>query len=189
MTDEDILEVVLDLWAGLCPYGTKPEEYESVARVAIGTVRIHMARTKELVYFNGTAYWRDKQTGAIDTDMGDGCREAAKAGRVNINIGTARPQPGDLKPSESLIRSQRQIQLDSEERARQEKRDSLMRQLRDLDNGALDVHPDAGLNTDNVTVTGSAGGPYTVPVPDLLTGSGASLTGGSPSATLSITPV
>lgn len=47
---------------------------------------------------------------------------------------------------------------------------------------------DDGYTTDNVTVTGSTGGPYTVTVPDLLTGSGASLTGGSPAATLTITP-
>ena len=47
---------------------------------------------------------------------------------------------------------------------------------------------DDGYTTDNVTVTGSTGGPYTVTVPGLLTGSGASLTGGSPAATLTITP-
>jgi hypothetical protein len=45
---------------------------------------------------------------------------------------------------------------------------------------------DDGYDTNDVTVTGSAGGPYTITVPGLLTGNGASLTGGSPAATLTV---
>jgi hypothetical protein len=48
---------------------------------------------------------------------------------------------------------------------------------------------DDGYTTANVTVTGSAGGDWTVTVPDTLSGSGASLTGGTPSAALTVTPV
>lgn len=43
---------------------------------------------------------------------------------------------------------------------------------------------DDGYTTDNVTVTGSAGGPYTVTVPGTLTGSGTGLTGGTFSVAL-----
>ena len=48
---------------------------------------------------------------------------------------------------------------------------------------------DDGYTTANVTVTGSAGGDWTVTVPGLLSGSGTSLTGGSPAATLTVTAV
>ena len=50
------------------------------------------------------------------------------------------------------------------------------------------VAVDDGVEADDVTVTGSAG-EYTVTVPGLLSGSGASLTGGSPEATLTVTLV
>lgn len=43
---------------------------------------------------------------------------------------------------------------------------------------------DDGIVANDVTVTGSAGGPYTVTVPGSLTGSGASLTGGGASLTI-----
>ena len=136
MTEEEVLDTVIDLWADVRPYGTLPDDYEAVARLVIGAVRLKMMRKKELVYVNGAAYWRDKQTGEVDNDMGNGCAEIAASGRMYAHVtGACRPQPGDLKPSESLIRSQRQIQLDSEERAREAKRERLKQQLRDLDNG------------------------------------------------------
>jgi hypothetical protein len=47
---------------------------------------------------------------------------------------------------------------------------------------------DDGIVTADVTVTGSAG-VYTVTVPGVLTADGASLTGGSPSATATVTRI
>lgn len=67
----------------------------------------------------------------------------------NVNVG-ARPKPGDLRPSEPLLRSLGNAQREADERRKAERFARLEQLERDIASGKLRVHDEAKVGGDNV---------------------------------------
>lgn len=71
--------------------------------------------------------------------------------RPLVNAG-ARPSPGDLKPSESLLRSLASGQREADDRARLARRSKLENLERGIEQGRVIVHPEARTDSENIIV-------------------------------------
>lgn len=125
--------------ADTCPSGIDARLYPEVANIIASKVNI-MAATHTLVWNEAANkfHWVDRK-GVVDDRKFDGCREIAEAKQVNVGFGNARPKPGDLKPSESLIRDLQKKALEPLERQRAEARARLEQLDRDIEAGKVRI--------------------------------------------------
>ena len=125
--------------ADTCPAGIDARLYPEVANIIASKVNI-MAATHTLVWNEAANkfHWVDRK-GAVDDRKFDGCREIAEAKKANVAFGNARPKPGDLKPSESLIRDLQKKALEPLERQRAEARARLEQLDRDIEAGKVRI--------------------------------------------------
>ena len=125
--------------ADTCPAGIDARLYPEVANIIASKVNI-MAATHTLVWNEAAQKytWLDRK-GAVDDRKFDGCREIAEAKQVNVTFGNARPKPGDLKPSETLIRDLQRKALEPMERQRAEARARLEQLDRDIEAGKVRI--------------------------------------------------
>lgn len=152
-------DAIKDLAVSLRPRGVAAHEIPAFVDMIVSIVRIEAMNWR---YDVETGRWVNKANGAVDDRQGGGVAQIAAAGRMNITTGSARPKPGDLKPSDSLVRDLEKKALEPMLRQREEARARLEQLDRDIEAGKVRFAEGARIG-DAVAVPTPNGGSVIVP--------------------------
>jgi hypothetical protein len=132
------VEWIKDEAVSVFPEGVPVEAVPEFAELIVRLVEIAQMK---YVLVNGK--WVNPHGVVAAPPAVSGCKEIADAGTMCVNTYSARPKPGDLKPSESMLRDMKAKAEAPLLAQRAEYRARLAELDRELANGRTEVHPEA----------------------------------------------
>lgn len=132
------LEWIKDEAVSVFPEGVPVEAVPDFAELIVRLVEI-----TQMKYVLQNGRWVNPHGVVAAPPAVSGCKEIAEAGTMLVGTGSARPKPGDLKPSESLLRDLNATAQAPLIKAREEARARWEEINRQIENGQTEVHPEA----------------------------------------------
>lgn len=131
------IEAIKDAAVSVFPEGVPADALPDLVELVVRLVEI-----EQMKWTLQNGRWVGPR-GQVDERPTNGCREIAEAGTLLVATGSARPKPGDLKPSESLLRDLNATAQAPAIAMREQYRARLAELDREIAAGKTEVHPEA----------------------------------------------